>query len=208
MTLETWLIFVAVSIAPAISPGPAVVLAVSNSIRFTPRATLWSASGNAVGLLIVGVAVTFGMGSVMTASATAFTVVKLTGAAYLVYLGIRMWRGQGWRSPSEPGHAGNASPGRLFAEALLVAVTNPKAIFILIALLPQFLEPENPVLPQALLLSLTYSALCFINHMLVGVFACHVGRFLTSPRGTWIFRRAVGATFIGFGAAIAAAPRP
>ncbi len=208
MTLETWLIFVAMSIVPAISPGPAIVLAVSNSIRFTPTATLWSAAGNALGLIIIGLAVSFGLGSLMAASATAFTLTKLVGAAYLVYLGVRMWRGQGNRPGANVAHGGTARPGHLFVEALIVAVTNPKAIFILLALLPPFLEAGDGVLLHAVALSLTYSALCFTNHALVAVFASRVGRFLSSPWGDRIFRRAVGATFIGFGAAIATTSRP
>lgn len=203
MSPETWLLFVAVSLVPAMSPGPAVVLALSNSLRFSPRATLWSALGNGLGLMVLGAAVTLGLGGVIAASATAFTLLKLAGAAYLVYLGVRIWRrGAGEVECRVASRV--ASPGRLFREGLLVAVTNPKAMVILVALLPPFLDTSGPVWLQGLVLSSTYAVLCFLNHMLVAVCAEPLRVALRSERGQRMLRRALGTTFIGVGAGIAA----
>ncbi len=78
MALEAWLLFLLVSIVPVVSPGPAILLAINNTLRFGRQATVWSALGNSLGLIVLG------LGELMSASATAFTVLKLTGAVYLV----------------------------------------------------------------------------------------------------------------------------
>ncbi|PWG61644.1 LysE family translocator [Spiribacter halobius] len=203
MSLESWFLFLAVSLVPAMSPGPAVVLALSNSLRFSPRATLWSALGNALGLLVLGAAVTLGLGGLIAASASAFTALKLLGAAYLVYLGVRIWR-RGAGEMECRVTAGAARPGRLFREGLLVAVTNPKAMIILVALLPPFLDSSAAVWLQGSILSLTYAVLCFLNHMLVAICAEPLRLALRSPRGQRMLRRGLGGTFVGVGAALAA----
>lgn len=203
MSFENWLLFVAVSLVPAMSPGPAVVLALSNSLRFSPRATFWSALANGVGLVILGAAVTLGLGGLIAASATAFTALKLAGAAYLVYLGIRIWR-RGAGGMDCRIAARGASPGRLFREGLLVALTNPKAMVLLVALLPPFLDSQGPVWLQGLMLSLTYAVLCFLNHMLVAMCARPLQLALRSERGQRMLGRALGTTFVGVGAGLAA----
>ncbi len=207
MTLDDWLVFVAVSIAPAVSPGPAVVLALSNSLRFDWHAALWSAFGNSAGLLLVGSAVAFGLGGLMAASATAFMVVKLIGAAYLAYIGIRILRGRGSATAGPTRGSGDARRARLFREAFLVALTNPKAIVILLALIPQFLEPAGNVPAQAIILSLTYGGMCFVNHAIVAACGSRLKWLLTSARGQRNLDRVIGTIFIGLGIAMATASR-
>ena len=92
MPIDLWLVFIAVSLLPAVSPGPAVMLAISNTLRFGRNATLASAAGNATGLVILGYAVALGFGALMAASAVAFTVLKVIGAAYLIFIGLKIWR--------------------------------------------------------------------------------------------------------------------
>jgi threonine/homoserine/homoserine lactone efflux protein len=91
VTFETWAIFVVVSILPVLSPGPAILLAISNAIRFGPAATIYSGLANSLGLTIMGVAVAFGLSAMVGASAVAFTAIKIIGAIYLCYLGIKLW---------------------------------------------------------------------------------------------------------------------
>jgi threonine/homoserine/homoserine lactone efflux protein len=206
MLINTWLLFVAISIAPAISPGPAILLAISNSLRYGARATFYSALGNALGLTILGFAVAFGLAALLEVSALAFTVVKMIGALYLVYLGIKLWRdGKGIALPSQ------AVPlmGRrkLFAQALLVSVTNPKALILLAALIPPFIDRAQPLLPQAAAMAVTYAGLCFLNHLMLAFASDKLRRFLSSPQRMLAVRRVLGTMFIGFGAALAAANR-
>lgn len=202
MSPENWLLFVAVSVVPAMSPGPAVVLALSNSLRFSPRATFWSALGNVLGLMVLGGAVTLGLGGLVAASATAFTVLKLAGAAYLVYLGVRIWR-RGAGEMECRLAAGGANPLRLFREGVLVAITNPKAMIILVALLPPFLDRGEPLWLHGLALSFVYALLCFLNHMLVAICAEPLRLALRSERGQRVLRRTLGGTFVGVGAGLA-----
>jgi homoserine/homoserine lactone efflux protein len=140
MPFELWLMFVAVSLLPAISPGPAVMLAISNTLRFGRNATLASATGNMMGLIVIGYAVAFGFGALMAASAVAFTVLKIIGAVYLVYIGIKILRDGSSFQVQDGALTPRKSPMKLFLEAFFVSVTNPKAILVITALFPQFMS--------------------------------------------------------------------
>jgi homoserine/homoserine lactone efflux protein len=207
MTVGTWAFFVLVSILPVLSPGPAILLAISNSLRFGFRAAVWSALANATGLTLLGLGVSFGLSAIMAASSLAFAALKIAAAIYLAYLGIRLWRG---------GHALDFAPAAntplksrhaLFFEALLLALTNPKGLVLLAALLPPFINHDLPVLPQAAVLSFTFAGLCFCNHLFLAATAGSARRFFSSRRMPAL-RRALGALFVGFGAALAFSARP
>jgi threonine/homoserine/homoserine lactone efflux protein len=207
MLMKTWLLFLAVSILPVISPGPAVLLALSNSLRFGPQATLYSALGNMLGLTLLGFAVAFGLAAVLAVSAMAFTIVKFVGAAYLVYLGIKLWRGGGAIALAGAAAPRSVSRGKLFRQAFLLAITNPKALVLIAALIPPFVDRAQPMFTQVTILSLTYAALCFGNHLLLAFAGGKLRRFLSSERRMTAVRRVLGTTFIGFGAALATASR-
>lgn len=207
MTFETWLLFLAVAVLPALSPGPAVLLAISNSIRFGPSATIYSAMGNSLGLTLLGLAVASGLAALMAASAYAFTIVKIIGAIYLCYLGVKLWK-SGKALDFGSAYAGPLkSRKKLFFEALLLALTNPKGLVLVAALLPPFVNHELPVFPQAAVLSMTFAALCFGNHLFLAFAGAKVRRFLSSERRVLAVRRALGGLFIGFGAALAFSSR-
>ncbi|MFD1696553.1 LysE family translocator [Roseibium aestuarii] len=207
MSLETWLLFVAVSLVPAVSPGPGVMLAIHNTLKYGRNATLASATGNALGLVIIGFAVAFGFGALMAASAAAFTVLKLVGAAYLIYLGLKVWRDRSSFAAVEQGGPKRKSYKALFTQALFVSVTNPKAILVITALFPQFMSHHGFRLDQTVILSLTYAALCWANHAAIAFAGNSVRRFLNSDRRLTITRRITGTLFMGFGAALATASR-
>ena len=206
MLINTWLLFVAVSFVPTISPGPAILLAISNSLRYCARATFYSALGNALGLTMLGFAVAFGLAALLEVSALAFTAVKIVGAIYLVYLGIKLWRDG--NAISLPSHAVPIMGRRkLFGQALLVSVTNPKALILLAALIPPFIDRSQPLLPQAAAMAVTYAGMCFLNHLMLAFASGKVRRFLSSQKRMLAVRRVLGSMFIGFGAALAAASR-
>jgi homoserine/homoserine lactone efflux protein len=207
MTFETWAFFVLVSIPAALSPGPAILLAISNSIRFGPLASVYSALANSVGLTVMGFAVVFGLSTLMAASAAAFTAVKIIGAAYLGYLGVKLWLSG---KALDFGPAANATPKNrktLFFEALFLALTNPKSFILVAALLPPFINHDLPTLPQAAILSITFATMCFFNHVFLAFAGGHARRFLSSEQRTLAVRRALGTMFIGFGAALAFSAR-
>jgi threonine/homoserine/homoserine lactone efflux protein len=207
MALQTWALFVAVSILPVMSPGPAVLLAISNSIRFGPTATFFSALGNTLGLTILGFAVAFGLAALLTASAAAFTIVKIAGALYLLYLGLRLWR-NGKALEFDPVTSGPVkSPMKLFLEALLLALTNPKGLVLVAALIPPFVDHNLPALPQVAILSLTFAVMCFFNHLFLAFAGSRARRLLSSERRLLAVRRVLGSLFMGFGVALALTSR-
>ncbi len=206
MAIESFLLFIAVAILPAISPGPAILLALSNSLRHGPRSVIYSALGNTLGLTILGFAVAFGLATILSVSVAAFMVVKIIGAAYLIYLGVKLWRdGQ---AVSLSGVAGPPlSRGKLFRQALIVSLTNPKALVILAALIPPFVDRAQPVVLQVAILSMTYAGLCFANHLLIAFAGGKIRQLLLFETRMIAVRRVLGAMFIGLGAALAAANR-
>jgi homoserine/homoserine lactone efflux protein len=207
MTAETWALFVLVSILPAMSPGPAILLAISNSVRFGASATLFSALANSLGLTVLGLGVAFGLSAVMNASAAAFTIMKIVGALYLGFLGVKLWITGKSCEFGETGNTAARSRKKLFFEALLLAVTNPKGLVLLAALLPPFIDRSQPVLPQAAILSITFAVMCFFNHLLLAFASGHTRRFLTSKSRMRTLRCALGTMFLGFGAALALSAR-
>jgi homoserine/homoserine lactone efflux protein len=203
MPLKLWIVFVFVSILPAISPGPAVLLAVSNSIRFGPSATVYSALANSIGLTLMGIAVVFGLSALISASTVAFAAVKIAGAIYLCYLGVKLWRRAEAFDLTASATPASKRPAKLFVEALVLALTNPKSFVLVAALLPPFIDRDLPVFPQAAILSLTFAAMCFLNHLLLAFAAERLRGVLVSKSRMSAVRRALGTLFIGFGAALA-----
>lgn len=198
MTLAAWSLFCTLSLVTAFTPGPAVLLAVSNAATLGARRALWSSAGNATGVFVVAITALLGLGALLQASATAFGTLKLAGAAYLIYLGIRQWRSP---SPFAPGNLPTPADGdawRLFGQGVLVAATNPKSILFFTALLPQFMHPQSPPWSQGLLLTATFAACTVLSHLCYVAAARHLHRWLGGVRGR-MWQRASGALFIGLG---------
>lgn len=207
MTFETWLLFVAVAIAPALSPGPGILLAITNTLRYGAWAVPYSAAGNSLGLMAMGFAVAFGLAALMVVWPWAVWAVKLLGGAYLVYLGVKLWR-RPVAMRVEAGHDDRPRSRRsLFGEALMVSLTNPKALALMAALLPPFV-PQGPlVITHVTILSVTYGGMCFLNHLAIGHFGGRLRRFLSSEARVVALSRTLGVAFIGFGLALASANR-
>jgi homoserine/homoserine lactone efflux protein len=203
MTLYAVFLFVAT--ATVLSPGPGVVMTLTNSLRYGFRGTFGGILGISAGALAVATLSATGLGVLLAASALAFTVLKYVGAAYLVYLGVRLWRAPAIRF--DPGAAHPASFGRRFLEGLSLQLTNPKAIFFFLSVFPQFIEPHRPLTGQFSLLVLTYSALVVVIHCGYALGAQRARRWLTSERGGRAVNRIGGAAFVFFGAALATARR-
>ena len=206
MSLEAWLLFVVLSLLPAFSPGPSLLLTLSNSLRFGGRVTLWSAIGNTLGMILIGLGVTFGLGALMATSATAFFILKIIGGLYLVWLGIKTWRD---RSSLQADLADAVPPKRhhIFITALGVAITNPKAIAVQLAIIPPFLNNPENLHRDGVLLAVTYAITCLISHLSVIVLSGRVRRFVSSPKRMGWTRRVISVIFVGFGVALATASR-
>jgi threonine/homoserine/homoserine lactone efflux protein len=147
------------------------------------------------------------MGALLLASETAFTIAKLAGAAYLVYLGVQLWRAPSPVVAPVAGGAGkpDASILRAFAEGFLVAVSNPKGIIFFAAFLPQFMTPGTPYLLQLLVLGGTFVAIEIVYELLLAGLAHRIAPWLV--RHGRAFNKVTGGTFAGIGAALAASGR-
>ncbi len=197
-----YLIIASVTIA---SPGPGVLLTVSNSLRHGFSGAIRSILGVAAGILIVAVVSATGLGLMLAASAMAFSVIKYIGAAYLVWLGIKLWRSPaGVLGPDMPE---NESRGGRFVEGISITLLNPKAIFFFMSLFPQFIDHSAAYAGQFALLSLSYCVLVVIIHSVYALGAKSIRGWVATPRGNSIVKKVAGGAFMAFGAALATSGR-
>jgi len=204
VTWSNWLVFCGVSLFMAFTPGPAVLLAVSNAVSVGPRRAMWGSVGNAVGVFLVSAVAMAGLGVLLSSSATAFMVLKLAGAAYLVYLGIRQWRSGGAMFAEASGAQARAgAPAwRLFGNGLTVALTNPKAILFFSALFPQFMKAGDGAVQQFALLTVTFAACAVFSHAVYVLLARSVKGRLADPRRARVLNRVFGGSFVVLGVSL------
>jgi homoserine/homoserine lactone efflux protein len=158
MALDTWTAYFLASILIALSPGSGAVLAMSHGLSFGMRRTRATIAGLQLGLVVILLVAGAGVGSLLVASELAFSVVKILGAAYLIYIGWAQWRssnGIAADGGAGPADANGLSAKRRFFTGLLTNVTNPKGILFMVAVLPQFISPSRPLWPQLLVMALT-----------------------------------------------------
>lgn len=203
--MKLYSVFLLVASVTVLSPGPGVVMSLTNALRYGLRGTIGGNLGIAVGALVVAAISATSLGALLATSALAFTVLKLVGATYLLYLGVRLWRAPPFRFADQPAHA--ATFGRRFLEGLSLQLTNPKAIFFFLSVFPQFIDPEANYSIQFAALVLTYSGLVLVIHCTYALFARRAKHWLTSERGGGAVNRAASATFVVFGAMLAMAHR-
>ncbi|MBI6721540.1 LysE family translocator [Pseudomonas syringae] len=182
-----------------LTPGPAVIMALSNSITHGPARAMVGSLGNALGLIVVATAVTAGLGAVLVASASAFLVLKIAGAGYLVYLGIKQWRSARSAFDALANVPKAVSTGSLFIKGISVALTNPKAILFFIAFLPQFIQPGTFQVEQTGVLIVTFAGCSVVAHIFYVLLAQTLKHHLNSARRRQNVNRVFGASFIGLG---------
>lgn len=204
MTLAIWLGFLLAAILIAVTPGPGAVISMSTGMRHGYWAALTAILGLQAAILVHLLIVALGLGALLAASETAFSLVKLLGAVYLVWLGI-----QKWRAPAIPVDANMPAVGRrgLFLQGVLVNLTNPKAIIFIGALVPQFVDPAQPQIPQYLLIALT---LCLTDLAVMSGYALaavRLGRWLHDPTAIRLQNRAFGGLFVSAGVLLALSSR-
>jgi threonine/homoserine/homoserine lactone efflux protein len=196
----TLAVFAVAALALLVVPGPAVLYIVARSVHQGRRAGLASVLGIHVGTLVHVLAATIGLSALLVSSATAFTVVKLLGAAYLVLLGIRTLLGRDGaveEAPSGP----TRGRRRDFAEGIVVNVLNPKTALFFLAFLPQFVDPDHGHASlQILVLGLTFMALGFVTDSLWALAAGTAGGVLRGSRRFVRAQRYVsGTVYLGLG---------
>ncbi len=193
--------FVAAAFVLAVTPGPGVVYVITRTLAQGRGAGLASVAGVALGNLGNAMGASLGLAALFAASATAFTVVKLAGAAYLLYLGIQALRApRAGVGAAVPKPLGSAEHARILRDGFLVALLNPKTAIFFAAFLPQFLHLQAPVIAQSLALSVVFVCIAAMTDsayvLLAGVLApaLRAGSALAS-RGRYL----AAAVYVGLG---------
>ena len=202
MTLETWLAFTAASAVLLVIPGPTILLVVSYALGQGWRTALPMAVGVALGDFTAMTLSLLGLGAVLAASATLFTVLKWCGAAYLVWLGIKLWRAGGALDAKPRTDA--VSAAKMLGHAWLVTALNPKGLTFFIAFLPQFIDPKLALLPQIGGFGATFLTLAFANVITYALIASRARRVVQNPRTMRAINRTGGSLLIGAGIATVA----
>ena len=199
MTFESWAAFTAASAVLLIIPGPTVLLVVSYALGQGWRTVLPMTVGVALGDFTAMTLSMLGLGALLAASATLFTILKWVGAAYLVYLGIRLWRAGGTLDAAPRTDA--VSAAKMLGHAWLVTALNPKSITFFVAFLPAFLDPRADFFTQMVVFETTFLVLAFANAFGYALVAARARGFVANPRAIGIVNKVGGGLLIGAGAA-------
>lgn len=183
---QTLVIFAVVAFISTATPGPTVLLALSNGSRFGVRASLAGMAGAVLSDFVLISAVAVGLGALLAASEFWFSVVKWVGVVYLAYLGLRLLRSKGGLTVPADGSAQQPSMRAIFTRSFLVAVTNPKGYLFFSAFLPQFIVPNEPQLPQYAALAITFTVIDFAVMFIYAATGAQAIRFLRAKGVLWI----------------------
>jgi threonine/homoserine/homoserine lactone efflux protein len=202
MSIELWLAFVAASTALLLIPGPTVLLVLSYALSQGRSVAVACAAGVALGDLVAMSASLAGLGALVATSAALFTVLKWVGAAYLVWLGVRLLR----TVPAErlvATEKAQVSAGGVFSHAAAVTALNPKSIAFFVAFVPQFVRADAALLPQFGILVATFVTLAALNALAYALLADRLRRVISRPRIITRITQAGGLALIGMGVATA-----
>lgn len=202
MSLDHWLAFAAASAILLAIPGPTVLLVISYALGHGRKPAAAIVAGVALGDLSAMTASMLGLGAILAASAAILTALRWIGGAYLVYLGIRLWRAPIETAQTETAQAqtkAQARPRRMFAHSYAVTALNPKSIVFFIAFVPQFLDAAQPFWPQVVTLEATFVTLAALNATLFALLAAAARQKLRRPQVQRIVNRTGGSLLIGAG---------
>lgn len=195
MEFGTWLLYFLAAIGLSLTPGPNGLLALTHGALYGSRRTVATILGGSLGFGLVIAASLFGIGAILAANAELLTTLKWLGGAYLIFLGVQIWRSQpiGEAVPKKS----SGSTKSLFSQGLLSAVSNPKGILFFVAFLPQFVDPNRSLWVQFLVMAGTFLVIEFTYEFAVAAFASKVQPFL--KRAGKNFNRFFGSVFAVLG---------
>jgi threonine/homoserine/homoserine lactone efflux protein len=179
MTYESYFAFCVAAMALAFVPGPTVTVIIANSLRYGSRAGMMNVAGTQVGFVIwLGIA-TLGLGAAIKLMGTWFDVLRWAGAAYLVWLGIKMFLSKGDLAVA----VDRARPrGSFFLQGFVVIMSNPKMLVLFGAMIPPFLSKDGNLMQQTLLLGFTFMAIAAVGDTLYALMAGKAGQWLSRSR--------------------------
>jgi threonine/homoserine/homoserine lactone efflux protein len=202
MSLELYLAYVAACIVLVIVPGPTVTLIVANSLTHGTRAGLTNVAGTQLGIAVMIAIVAVGLGAMVATMGWWFDWLKLAGAAYLVWLGVKMIRSTG--KIGMAGEAPRPPRGGYFWQGFFVLLSNPKVLLLFGAFIPQFVDTSKPYFGQVVFLGLTFMAIATVFDGAYALLAGRAGKFLSESRVRLVSRLS-GMFLIGGGVWLALA---
>jgi threonine/homoserine/homoserine lactone efflux protein len=204
MSIETWLAFAAASAIMLAIPGPTILLVISYALGHGRRTALATVTGVTLGDFTAMTASLAGLGALLATSATLFTILKLIGAGYLMFLGIKLWRAPVITGPmGDNDNLPEEKPLKILAHAYVVTALNPKSIIFFIAFVPQFLDLNQPFLPQTLILEATFLCLAALNALCYVLLADMARGFIRKASVQKMVNRTGGTLLIAAGAVTA-----
>jgi len=207
MTWQIWSAFVVIETALCLTPGPAVLLVLSQALTRGSLRAIWSISGILTANTAYFILSATGVGAILLASYDLFFAIKWLGAAYLVWLGVTAFLG---KSKSLSVRRDDASPvrsSRLFLNGFILQMSNPKALLFFTALLPQFINPHAAIVPQVVILAVTSVFIEFFVQLFYALLAGRAAHLASQPRFARITDRVAGSLLIGAGIGMAALRR-
>jgi threonine/homoserine/homoserine lactone efflux protein len=206
MTLSTWWLFILMTFVVSATPGPNMLLVMSISARHGLKTATTAMLGCMTALLIMMSISAAGLGALLQAFPAVFEVLRLAGAAYLAYLGVKCWRAPVHNQSDTPQAAVPAvHGGAVFRQGFLVAASNPKAILFAAAFFPQFLNPQSAQLPQFAILLTTFAVIEVSWYFVYAASGKRLSVYLQQARVMRAFNRITGGVFVGFAALMAVA---
>lgn len=195
MTIEIWLTFVVTATVILVIPGPTIIYVVGQSLAHGKKACLPLTAGVVSGDALCIFASLLGLSTLLTLFSTAFLVIKYSGAAYLIYLGIKMIRSN-LEIDSRHNRPSKYSAKSIFRDVFLVNALNPKGIIFYSAFMPQFVDPAQNMIPQLLLLATSFLFLALINVVGYSLLASRINNLFMSGRFTRTFNLTGGLSLI------------
>jgi homoserine/homoserine lactone efflux protein len=197
MALDTWLAFFLASWIISLSPGAGAIASMSSGLQYGFLRGYWNAIGLQIGLAMQIAVVAGGLGAILAASSTAFYAIKWFGVAYLVYLAVKQWRALPMDMTDDAAVRPIGKPMAMMFRGFLVNASNPKALVFMLAVLPQFVNPQAPLLTQYLILGATMISVDMVVMAGYTGLASKVLRLLRTPKQQKRMNRTFAGLFVG-----------
>jgi homoserine/homoserine lactone efflux protein len=195
MALEVWLAFIGAAILIAVSPGAGAIQSMATGLTHGVRRGYWSILGLEIGLMLQLTLVAIGLGAAVASSIVAFNVIKWIGVLYLGYLAVRQWRSVTTDLRAQIAKAVEGGRLALVVRGFLINATNPKGLVFFLAVLPQFVVPTAPLLPQYLVIGVTMIAVDLVVMGLYTGLAVRLVEWLHTPRQQTVLNRVFSGLF-------------
>jgi len=199
MTLHTWLLYLVAATGLSLTPGPNSLLVLTHGALHGHRKTLYTVGGGALGFVALIALSMLGIGALLQASAHALIVLKFVGGAYLIWLGIQLWRAPAIQLRADAATS-DTRGATMFRQGLLTAVSNPKALLFYGAFLPQFIDPARDLVTQLVIMAVVFVTIEVIVEYLLALLAHRIRPLL--ERAGRNFNRVCGGMFAAMGAAL------